>query len=317
MKEKRDCKIIQDLLPNYIDNLTNQETNQFLKNHLNECNDCKKILENMKKELTLDTPKKDHREIKYIKKFRNHLRTLQAILLIILLTFIIITGKKTTILMNLKEKATSYSNSTNYYMKTSNYSSSNMIVETYRKNEQFKTLYASHTTHFYKNGIHNIYYPSYDANFNEILVANLNSSQEFYPQKPYNCFSQTSFFDLLQVAATSSISSELCNGKECYRISFREYSHMAEGSTSVPSYEDDLSGCIIYLNKTTGLPIRIIRPAGRLEEYDPVKDYGSDGIVDYYYSFDTVTDNPFVEPDASQYTLEEDFLKNILKNGED
>ena len=27
MKEKRDCKIVQDLLPNYIDGLTNEETN--------------------------------------------------------------------------------------------------------------------------------------------------------------------------------------------------------------------------------------------------------------------------------------------------
>ena len=29
MKEKRDCKIVQDLLPNYIENLTNEETNRL------------------------------------------------------------------------------------------------------------------------------------------------------------------------------------------------------------------------------------------------------------------------------------------------
>ena len=32
MKEKRDCKIVQDLLPNYIEKLTNEESNIFNKN---------------------------------------------------------------------------------------------------------------------------------------------------------------------------------------------------------------------------------------------------------------------------------------------
>ena len=39
MKEKRDCKIIQDLLPNYIEKLTNEETNNFIEEHLKECID--------------------------------------------------------------------------------------------------------------------------------------------------------------------------------------------------------------------------------------------------------------------------------------
>ena len=30
MKEKKDCKIVQDLLPNYNENLTNEETNKFI-----------------------------------------------------------------------------------------------------------------------------------------------------------------------------------------------------------------------------------------------------------------------------------------------
>ena len=50
MKEKKDCKIVQDLLPNYIENLTNEETNKFIDEHLKECNECQKIFENMKKE---------------------------------------------------------------------------------------------------------------------------------------------------------------------------------------------------------------------------------------------------------------------------
>ena len=34
MKEKRECKIVQDLLPNYVDGLTNEETNKYIEEHI-------------------------------------------------------------------------------------------------------------------------------------------------------------------------------------------------------------------------------------------------------------------------------------------
>ncbi len=74
MKEKRDCKIVQDLLPNYIENLTNEETNNFIEEHLKECDECKKILENMKKDLKDGQTERDNREVNYIKKYNNKLK---------------------------------------------------------------------------------------------------------------------------------------------------------------------------------------------------------------------------------------------------
>ena len=64
MKEKKDCKIVQDLLPNYIENLTNEETNKFIDEHLKECNECQKIFEIMKKDFNVITTKRDEREVK-------------------------------------------------------------------------------------------------------------------------------------------------------------------------------------------------------------------------------------------------------------
>ena len=49
MKEKKDCKIVQDLLPNYIERLTNNDTNKYIEEHLNECEECKNIFENIEK----------------------------------------------------------------------------------------------------------------------------------------------------------------------------------------------------------------------------------------------------------------------------
>ena len=44
MKEIKNCKIVQDLLPNYIEKLTNNETNKYIESHLNECSECKKTI---------------------------------------------------------------------------------------------------------------------------------------------------------------------------------------------------------------------------------------------------------------------------------
>lgn len=54
----KECKIIQDLLPNYIEGLTNEETNKYIEKHLNECIECKNIWENMQKNLDVKTNEK-------------------------------------------------------------------------------------------------------------------------------------------------------------------------------------------------------------------------------------------------------------------
>ena len=84
MKEKRDCKILQHLLPNYIEKLTNEETNAFIKEHLKNCDDCKKILENMQKDLNVNMTSKDKKAAKYFKKYKSKLKILKIAMVIIL-----------------------------------------------------------------------------------------------------------------------------------------------------------------------------------------------------------------------------------------
>lgn len=42
-----ECKIVTDLLPTYCDDLTGEETNNFIRNHLNSCPNCSGLLERM------------------------------------------------------------------------------------------------------------------------------------------------------------------------------------------------------------------------------------------------------------------------------
>ena len=81
MNKERIRKIVQDLLPNYIDGLTNAETNLFIEKHIKECDDCKKIFENMKQDLE---------EANYIKKYSKKLKLLKILLFISLIVALIV-----------------------------------------------------------------------------------------------------------------------------------------------------------------------------------------------------------------------------------
>ena len=80
MKKQKICNIVQDLLPNYIENLTNEETNKFIDEHLKECSECNQILKSMQKDLKVDDTVRDKKTVKYFKKYKSKLRTLRIIL---------------------------------------------------------------------------------------------------------------------------------------------------------------------------------------------------------------------------------------------
>ena len=111
----KECKVVQDLLPNYIENLTNEETNKFIEEHLKNCEQCKKIYDNMKKDLNVDNKTKEKKKVKFLKKYRNKLRVLEIILLIIVVAFVINTGRKMYIIADLNNKSEEYVNSENYH----------------------------------------------------------------------------------------------------------------------------------------------------------------------------------------------------------
>lgn len=60
------CEIIRDLLPSYIDELTSEESNWEIKEHLKTCPECKKYLEEMKE--SLQTPSRIEENKKAIKQ---------------------------------------------------------------------------------------------------------------------------------------------------------------------------------------------------------------------------------------------------------
>lgn len=75
MDKKIQCNIVKDLLPLYMDELTSEETNLWIRTHLEECSDCQKDYQMLKASLTTSDSVKNEKkllEINYLKKINTY-----------------------------------------------------------------------------------------------------------------------------------------------------------------------------------------------------------------------------------------------------
>lgn len=276
MKEKRDCKIVQDLLPNYIENLTNEETNNFIEEHLKGCNECQEVLENMKKDFKVNTEKQDVREVNYIKKYSKKLKILKTILLVIIMIYVLIVGKRTIIMYSLSKKAEQVQVNDNYYVRLYSYQGGYLtITESYNKGGDYLTKVAR-----LANGseIQKITY--YKKGAEQVVL--IESGDEKYISNPEQIvgghifpvtYVSDGLFANLQYAFIIGIDYTYCNGKKCYIIKGDGYER--------------------YIDKETGLAIRSIEKSSK----DVTRQ--TDTVVDYEYKFNVVKDSDIVKPDVT------------------
>lgn len=277
MKDKKYCKVVQDLLPNYIENLTNEETNLFIEEHLKECSECNQIYENMKAQLSGEEGKANKKEVNYLKKFNNKLRILGSIIIILLIVFPTLfcySSRKLAILCNLSAKQADYKNIQNFHQRViKNTDEVNMIVDYYKKgnkdvcyqiitiNETGETakkimfVDESETKMYYEKGKENIL-NEYDLGFGIMPV-----SMYF----DFDGIWQT-FIGMQKI----SVKEVQINGKACYIIKNKDAFNLGE----------------VYKDKQTGLTLKW-------------KD------TEYEYEFDNVKDDVFDEPDLNEYELQE------------
>lgn len=87
MNKSNECNIVKDLLPSYIDGLTSKESNNFIKNHLSNCTECKKELDYMKKDNESKNAEKEY--INYAKKTQSKFKALKIIAVVFMISTII------------------------------------------------------------------------------------------------------------------------------------------------------------------------------------------------------------------------------------
>ena len=83
----KNCKLVKDLLPSYIDDVTSKETKEFIEEHLKECKDCKKHLDEMNSELDKEKVK-DIETVKEIKKYKRKIFTLKFLVIAVVLIIV-------------------------------------------------------------------------------------------------------------------------------------------------------------------------------------------------------------------------------------
>lgn len=84
-QENRDCKIVQDLLPNYIERLTDEVTNEYIEEHIAKCSECANALKAMNGDIKLEEFDQE-KEINYLKGVRKRIkRTIAIVSLVVIM----------------------------------------------------------------------------------------------------------------------------------------------------------------------------------------------------------------------------------------
>lgn len=282
MKEKRDCKIVQDMLPNYIEKLTTVETNQYIEEHLKDCENCQKVLDNMKKEILLDNKKRDKREINYIKKFNKKMRILEILLLGIFLLYLLVVGRRTWIMVSLSEKAKVNLRNDNYTARLYSYQGESLtITQTYHYGEDYLTTMNWYSVKngnrkitFYKKGNEKISLAEQDDK-KYLLDAEKMVGGQLMPVT----YVSEGFWANLQYALFIGIDSTYCNGRECYVIKGNSYER--------------------YVDKITGLAVRNIEKSNK----GVIRQ--TDMVIDYTYEYDVVKEGDIIRPDTENAVVSE------------
>ncbi len=265
---KNDCKIVQDLLPNYIEKVTSKETNEYIEKHMKNCEECTKIYNEMGQELnitSLDTKK----EVDYMKKFNGEVKKLKVwkkisiIIAIIFAIYIIVTLYKYSVLTKIYERNMETRNITNryYYSETDD-----QIDEFWQKDNLLKHHIKS------KEKIGDMVTWE-DTNTGEKYVF-WNEPRKIYSEGGQVFINETVFteseskFRLMEAAnPLMFVYPQKYEDKQCYHITMFEVTEIIEKET----------GILLYTNN------------------------GKNSTL--HYSFNTVTDEDVAKPDVTEYEL--------------
>ena len=148
MEKKTECKIVQDLLLGYVDDVLNEESKKVVEKHLAGCDMCQKRLKEIKQDIE-DNEITQEKEIDYLKKIRikNRIKSILVAVGILFLIVFIIFLRNFIIVSDLSNKAEKSLASENYYRESIQRISSDraVLIKEYYKDGKYKTITESYT----------------------------------------------------------------------------------------------------------------------------------------------------------------------------
>lgn len=268
----KECKIVQDLLPSYIEKLTDTETNQFIEEHLRNCKECQKVLNDMEEKLSANTEDIEKKKVNYLKKYNRELRVLQIIVLVILLAFVASVGRKYIILKDLYNKFYKYENMSNYHIIREEYNSGKMghntqkvmtIQETYKSSNNYISTFEISNT---------------DEKRSVMLAYNINGENKVLHYSPNRINDVTDNFEQEFVYKPMSY---VTNGdySPMYMAIFMNLDKVkVKGRTCYLIRNENVER---YIDAETGMTVKMI-------------DIDNSIIMDVYYETDSVNDDDII-----------------------
>lgn len=322
----KDCEIIKDLLPLYVDDVCSIETKELVEKHLKNCNECKKIFETMEK----DEHNKNFEEKESIKNFnnkikRNKKKAVVISLIIFVIGILLIKYICSCILFNhIINKAHKFSDIDNMYIQKMENSLSGEIFVTkeYYKDGKFKEVHESYT----KDKVTTIYTKYTSIGSDEVVI--------IYPDNKARIEKE---LEILNNETMLKSIPFIYNNDISFRTITPIFLSMKSKKFNVGAYSNENKKCYIlqdkfdigtnweiWLDKETGLPLKEININGLRTYYsdnneedideNKIDDYlkekqdilinSSDAVTEYKYVFDIVTDEDVKMPDLSKYEIE-------------
>lgn len=282
MKDKRECKIVQDLLPNYLEDLLSIETNEYVEKHIQECVKCKDALNNMKDTTKENDDSIKQKEVNYLKKFKNKMNVLKTILLIVFVVVLLVLGRRMIIVSDLSNKAQDIkqNNLNNYYAKIEGgFAGEYHVTECYYKDGNYKIRTISYSEEkgreeiiFYKNGNEQIMLT--ETQEGKFLNKNV-VIKEVTPIPYYN-----NYAEVLCMSLVYGVESVKLDDIECYVLKSKTNEQ--------------------YISKETGLMVKQINRANNT-------------VTDYQYKFGIVEDADISIPDLSKYEQAQEKEQQVNK----
>lgn len=304
MKSK-ECNVIRDLLPNYIENLTSNNTNTYIENHIKECNDCNAILKNMQINYNIKMEDKKSKDFidfarKYNRKFKSWKFFTLVIIVLAIIIFVFSTTRKCMILLINTEKFNNVINANNYHYRSYIHSKDYIrSQEIYKKDGKYMYICSIYNKNTYEAIYPVGYVIYYDGQKTYVYNEDEKTKTKYYSTYDYNVYEdimldqqETKASNILLRSIFSKIDTTTINGKECYRI--------VPSKMLIDNNLDDNN--INYIEKDTGFPVKSIST-------DNVNNYT--GMFEFSIELNIVTDDNLVIPNAKDYKSYEDVKKII------
>ncbi|MBO5348522.1 MAG: zf-HC2 domain-containing protein [Clostridia bacterium] len=156
MDKNKECYIVKDLAPAYMDDMVSIQSKDFIDKHLVDCKDCKEYYNNMNSNIFDEIDKEqinDSVEFNHLKKIRNHINFLKiGITIIILMIIFFIVG----IIIKYNYTNNVIEMSYNKIEELQNLDNYILIQKTTYKDLEEKTTFEDNTSYYYKDGKYKI-----------------------------------------------------------------------------------------------------------------------------------------------------------------